>query len=183
MRSRSTPASKQGTAPKKTAAKKPVAKKPAPKKPVARKPAPKVAPPAQRKPRGRMADEPVVAGPTRRGTVAGSVVDAEPTVTAYAWGGGEVDPAAKEAIAKVVKTPDGNTRYFIKQATAGPDRGHLFNPQSPTYHRGFLSKVASQLGRGQYEFRRASKLAFELYLRYIQPPYNPVNYRGAERNL
>jgi len=182
MPSRSTPASKQGKAP--APKKKPAAKKPAAKKPVARKaPPPKPAPPAHRRDYARTDDEEVVpAASAGRGTP-GSVVDAVPKVTAYAWGGQEVDPTVPEAIVKVVVTPDGNTRHFIKQATSGPDRGHLFNPQSPTYDPSFLKRVSAQLGKGRYEFRRASKVSFELYMRYILPPYNPVNYRGAQRNL
>ena len=120
--------------------------------------------------------------PAVSGTQPGSEVDAAPQITAYMWGGKEVDANSPEAIAKIAVSPR-STSYFLKQATNGPDRGHLFNPQSPTYNAAFLERAVRQLGKGQYEFRRVSQSAYELYMRFMKLPHNPVHYRNAERAM
>lgn len=103
--------------------------------------------------------------------------------TAYAWGGGPVGPDDPTAVAKSTRDPStGEVRYWLKRATAGPDRGFLFNPQSPAHLPNFLAKTVAQLGRGAYEFRKVSKAAFDFYLKFIVLPHNPAHLRNAERN-
>ena len=109
------------------------------------------------------------------------VVNGAVEVTAYGLGGKEVDVDSSEALAKKSFDPaTGVTRYWLKRATAGPDAGRLYNPQSPTFNADAAKRVRNDMGRGQYEFRKATAEAFELYLRFLVTG-NPTHIRQAER--
>lgn len=113
---------------------------------------------------------------------AADVVQGEVVVTGYAWGGKEVPADDPMALAKKSFDPATKiTRYWLKRATAGADRGYLFNPQSPAFTAGAERRVHNNTGRNQYEFKPSNKAAFELYLKFMTPPHNPLNLRGAER--
>jgi hypothetical protein len=108
-------------------------------------------------------------------------VDGAVTVTGFTLGGVEVDATNLECVAKKAFDPaTGSTRFWIKRATAGPDAGHLFNPQSPMFEPASIGRVNDALGRGQYEFRTASEEQFDLYLNFLRTN-NPSYVRHAER--
>jgi hypothetical protein len=109
-------------------------------------------------------------------------VDVALVVTAYTWGGAVVDPGDPSAVAKTSYDPGTRqTRYWLKRATTGRDRGFLFNPHSPAFDRDRARGVVAHTGRGEYEYRPATQQAFELYLKFLSPPHNPVDLRAAER--
>lgn len=101
---------------------------------------------------------------------------------AYKWGGEEVDLDSGEAIAKVTVDPISKiTSYWIKRATAGGEAGCFFNPMSPNFNEFTVNRIHSELGRGAYEFRRATQESFDHYLQFIKTG-DVFYYRHAERS-
>lgn len=74
----------------------------------------------------------------------------------------------------------GISNYWLKRATAGPDAGCLYNPQSPNFQHWAEPDVNPATGRGRYEWVRASVGAYECYLRFLMSG-NLWELRQAER--
>lgn len=103
------------------------------------------------------------------------------STVAYGTSGAEVESTSAGALAKATTDNEtGNARYWLKYATGGPDAGHLYNPQSPTFNAGQARRFRPESGRAQYEFRRVTKESFDLYLRFLRTG-NLANLRQAER--
>jgi hypothetical protein len=103
--------------------------------------------------------------------------------TGYAWGGAEVAHDDASALAKACCDSDtGRKTYWVKFATAGPDAGHMFNPQSPTFNAAQAKRAETQMGKSRYEFRKVSERAFGFYLQFMTSPHNPTFLRHAERS-
>jgi hypothetical protein len=98
------------------------------------------------------------------------VVDGPLVVTFFGARGVVIDSDSKAALAKESHDPaTGRRRYWVKAVKSGPDRGRLYNPQSPTFSP-----------RNEYEFREVKADAFDLFMRFLRTG-NPLNVRGAER--
>jgi len=108
----------------------------------------------------------------------------EPLIVGYADKGKHVDVNSKECLAKAVTTPEaaGDTKYFIKRATMGAEAGRIFNPHSPNFSDYGSNRFWSEIGRAQYEFKPATKAAFELYLHFLTTG-NLASLRQAEREI
>ena len=102
------------------------------------------------------------------------VEDAALQVTGYAFGGKEVDPESRDCVCKKVFDPNTQKRsYFLKFATAGPERGQLPNPQGARWD-------VTSLAKGRYEFRPVKVDDYDLYLAFLKSG-NPVYFRQIGR--
>jgi hypothetical protein len=91
----------------------------------------------------------------------------------WTWGKKEISPSASNAYAKESTDVDtGRKTYWVKVAVAGPERGLMYNPTSPSFSKEY---------EGHYVFRKVSEQAFKCYMRFLETR-NPLYARQAERN-
>lgn len=94
----------------------------------------------------------------------------------------QVDFDHKDCLARYFK--DGNTgkvTYYLKYASVGPAAGHLWNPHSPDF--GVASVAALRnMGKEAFEFKKASKAAFDLFLHYLKTG-NESYIKQADREI
>lgn len=105
-------------------------------------------------------------------------------IKGYSWGGNEVNPESFESIAKeAFDSFTGVTRYWIKYVTSGSDRGHLFNPNLPSYTPESLKRIQGELGKGRYAYKKVTKEAFDHYMQFLKHPHLERHYRYASRSI
>lgn len=87
----------------------------------------------------------------------------------YAQQGKEIDYDHKDCLARSFKDGrTGHTIHFLKYATVGPMAGHLWNPHSPEFGSASMVNSVRNLGKEPFEFKKASKAAFDLFLHYLK---------------
>jgi hypothetical protein len=95
--------------------------------------------------------------------------------------GGEVidDPAGPACLAKSVKDAGTMTsRHFVKFSNVGPTAGGMLDPAEETD----LDRRGDWTPAGRFTFRPVTKLAFDLYVRYLKTG-NRAYLRQAEREV
>ncbi len=112
-----------------------------------------------------------------------AVVDGPVVAVGYASGGKEVGVEDAACLAKRVTDPaTGHERYWLKRATSGAEAGKLYNPHSPAFEPERQGRFNERMGRSQYEFAKAGKDAFIIYLRFLVSG-NLLHLRQAEREF
>lgn len=76
---------------------------------------------------------------------------------------------------------DEREAFFVKFAVEGPDRGHMLNPYSIYFREGDDVRIEARRGSMRYEFKRVTKEAFELYLKFLKT--KTTSYRTAAERL
>lgn len=72
-------------------------------------------------------------------------------------------------------------RYWIRQATSGPDAGHLLNPWGINFQQGVDDRrINAFMGKRRYEYMQVSQEVFDIYLNFLETK-NELYYRQAER--
>lgn len=75
------------------------------------------------------------------------------------------DTELPACLAKWVKQlGTGTTRYFVKFSNIGPTAGSMVNPDEETD----LVRRGDWTANGRYSFRPVTKLAFDLYLKFLK---------------
>lgn len=88
----------------------------------------------------------------------------------YGVAGALVPVEYKDCFAKQVTDLDtGNSRFYIKRAISGREKGNLHNPHSPFFNP-----------RETYAFSKVPKESFDEYLQFLKTD-NEVHVRHAER--
>ncbi len=109
------------------------------------------------------------------------LVDGKPEVTGYGFGCKVIETTSGACLAKKSFDPaTKQTMYWLKRATVGGDAGKLFNPHSPNFSEIGANRIFDAVGRGQYEFYKASQDSFDAYLRFLESG-NILHLRHAER--
>lgn len=101
-----------------------------------------------------------------------STHEANLVLTGFQWGGCECPVDDSNCVAKQAFDPaTGNTMYWAKRASRGPEAGFLYNPLSAN----FIGNAS------EYVFKKVTEEAFGLYKQFLVTG-NTSYVRNAERH-
>jgi len=96
--------------------------------------------------------------------------EGRPIISNFGINGQKLRDEEGVAYARVANYPTGFARHWIRRGTLLSESGKLYNPRE------------SDWGRGGYELKEVTDLAYEAYLQFLRSG-NEVHLRRAQREI